>query len=159
MPAYHGVKFLSLAKAGKKRYTYLISYKLIIFDRGLPVGLKEKGTGAAMPTHFTGREKRKHSRKKVKIIALLKMGIYLNGRGYARDISKSGMCLVAPNIFKLIKPAQMSDYIGANIKIMFPSQSLTVNGTLVRINPAKGEGAVSITGTTDDEAWAKLCSE
>ncbi len=112
-----------------------------------------------MPTDFTGHEKRKHGRKKVKIIALLKMGIYLNGRGYARDVSKTGMCLVAPKIFQFIKPTQMSDYIGANIKVMFPSQSLTVNGTLVRISPAKGEAALIITGTSDDEAWEKLCLE
>lgn len=112
-----------------------------------------------MPNQFTGQDKRKHGRKNVKIIALLKMGIYLNGRGYAKDISKTGMCLVAPTIFKLVKPSQVSDYIGAGIKIMFPSQSLTVNGTIVRITPAKGEAALCITGTSDDEAWEKICSE
>jgi len=105
------------------------------------------------------QEKRKHRRKRVKILALLKMGIYINGRGYAKDISKNGMCLVAPNIFQFMKQSQISDSIGSHIRIMFPSQNLTINGTLIRIDPAKGEGALAITGTSDDAAWEKICTE
>lgn len=105
------------------------------------------------------QEKRRHRRKSVKIIALLKMGMYLNGRGYAKDISIGGMCLVAPTIFKFIKQAQLNEYIGAHIKVMFPSHSLTVNGTLVRINQAKGEGGFAVTSTSNDELWKKMCSE
>lgn len=104
------------------------------------------------------REQRRHKRKKVKITALLKMGIYLSGRGYAKDISRDGMCLVAPNLFKLIKPSQLGDYIGARIRVMFPAHSLTVTGTIVRIDISRGEGALSITGTSDDESWRQICS-
>jgi hypothetical protein len=105
------------------------------------------------------RDKRRHQRKKVKITALLKMGIYLSGRGYAKDISLGGMCLVAPNLFRFIKPSQVNDYLGAHIRIMFPSHSLTVTGSMVRIDTVKGEGALAITGTSDDAAWEKICSE
>jgi hypothetical protein len=104
-------------------------------------------------------EQRRQKRKKVKITALLKMGIYLSGRGYAKDISRNGMCLVAPNLFKFIKPSQLGDYIGAHIRIMFPAHSLTVTGTIVRIDTLQGEGALSITGTSDDESWKQICSE
>ncbi|HPA84601.1 MAG TPA: PilZ domain-containing protein [Deltaproteobacteria bacterium] len=103
-------------------------------------------------------EKRRHQRRKVKITALLKMGIYLSGRGYAKDISLSGMCLVAPNLFKFIKQSQINDYLGAHIRIMFPSHALTVTGTLVRIDSAKGEGALAIANTSNDDAWQKICS-
>ena len=105
------------------------------------------------------QEKRKHKRKTVKIIALLKMGVYLSGRGYAKDISVSGMCLVAPNIFKLMKPSQINEHVGAMLKVMFPSQSLTVQGNLVWIDARKGEGAISITSTSNDTAWKELCAQ
>ncbi|HON37317.1 MAG: PilZ domain-containing protein [Desulfomonilia bacterium] len=103
-------------------------------------------------------EQRRHKRKKVKITALLKMGMYLSGRGYAKDISRDGICLVAPNLFKFIKSSQLSDYIGAHIRIMFPAHSLTVTGTIVRIDTLHGEGALSITNTSNDEAWEQICS-
>ena len=104
-------------------------------------------------------DKRQGKRKSVKIIALLKMGVYLSGRGFAKDISINGMCLVAPNLFKFMKPAQVQEYMGAPLRIMFPSQSLTVNGTLVRIDIKNGEGALSILNTSDDTAWKKICTE
>lgn len=118
---------------------------------------KDREAGMADENSFL--EKRKHKRKAVKITALLKMGMYLNGRGYAKDISLGGICLVAPTIFQFMKQSQLSDYIGTNVRIMFPSQSLTVNGTLVRINQAKGEGGLSITSTSNDELWKRMCSE
>lgn len=112
-----------------------------------------------MADNAGSQENRRHQRKKVKITALLKMGIYLSGRGYAKDISLSGMCLVAPNIFKFIKTSQMNDYLGSHIRIMFPSHSLTVNGTVIRIDSAKGEGALFITSTSNDDVWKKVCAE
>lgn len=104
-------------------------------------------------------EKRRHKRKNVKIVALLKMGVYLSGRGYAKDISLSGMCLVSPNMFKFIKPAQVQEYIGTPLKVMFPSHSLTVNASVVRIDTKKGEGALSVLNTSDDAVWQKICLE
>jgi hypothetical protein len=105
------------------------------------------------------RERRKHGRKKVKVTALLKMGIHLNGRGYAKDVSVQSLCIVAPGMFQFLRPSQMNDYLGAHIKVLFPSLKLTVTGTLVRIDPPKGEGAIMITGTTDDCAWEALTRE
>lgn len=105
------------------------------------------------------QDKRRHSRKSVKITALLKMGVHLSGRGFAKDISASGMRLVAPNIFKFMKPQQVQEYVGAHLRVLFPSQSLTVNGTLVRIDSKKGEGALTVLNTSDDTLWQKICSE
>jgi len=115
--------------------------------------------GGIMDEKKNAQEKRKHARKNVKITALLKMGIYLNGRGFAKDISSEGMCLVAPTIFRFIKPLQVQEHIGTHLRILFPSQSFTVNGTLVRIDTKKGEGAITVLNTSDDTLWQQLCSE
>jgi len=112
-----------------------------------------------MATESDFQEKRRHRRKSVKIVSLLKMGVYLSCRGYARDISIGGMCLVAPNLFKLTKQSQVSEYIGAHIKIVFPSPSLTVNGTIVWISHAKGEAGLTITSTSNDELWKQMCAD
>lgn len=125
----------------------------------MTIRLPSGGRNQQMTDNDHSREKRKHQRKKVKITALLKMGIYLNGRGYAKDISLGGMCLVAPNLFRIIKPSQINDYLGAHIRVMFPSHSLTVTGTIVRIDTVKGEGALAVTSTSDDEKWKQVCSE
>lgn len=104
-------------------------------------------------------DKRRHKRKNVKIMALLKMGMYLNGRGYVKDIAMGGMCVVAPSVFQFMKQAQANDHVGSRIKVMFPAESLTVIGALVRIDPVRGEGALSVTSTSDDEAWRRICAE
>ncbi len=118
----------------------------------------KKGCVHHMADNTNIRERRRLERKKVKITALLKMGIYLSGRGYAKDISRGGMCLVAPSLFKFIKSSQLGDYIGAHIRIMFPAHSLTVTGSIVRIDIIRGEGALAITGTSNDESWEQICS-
>jgi hypothetical protein len=112
-----------------------------------------------MELNEMNKERRKHNRKKVKFTALLKMGIHLNGRGYARDVSEIGLCLVAPGIFQHIRSTQLNNYLGAHVSVMFPAQSLTVNGTIVRIDTAKGEGGVHVTSTSNDSAWEKLNQE
>jgi hypothetical protein len=105
------------------------------------------------------QERRRHHRKKVKFTVLLKMGSHLNGRGYVKDVCTNSLCIVAPNVFQFIKPTQMNDYLGAHVKVMFPAQSLTVTGTLVRLDPPKGEGALVVTGTSLDSAWESICLE
>lgn len=112
-----------------------------------------------MPTQDGTQEKRRHNRKKVKITALLKMGVHLNGRGFAKDVSRGGMCLVSPGLFQFMKQSQMNDFMGAHIRVMFPSHSLTVNGAIVRIDAVKGEVAISITSTSDNTTWEKYCVE
>lgn len=105
------------------------------------------------------QERRRHPRKKVKVTVLLKMGVHLNGRGYAKDISMNGLCVIAPGVFQFIKATQVNDYLGAHVKVMFPSESLTVTSTLVRLDTAKGEGALHVSSTSNDASWAKLCRE
>ncbi len=143
------------------RYGYAIDITILLYawdSTDITASEKKRGCIRYMSDNAGIKEQRRHERKKVKITALLKMGIYLSGRGYAKDISRCGMCLVAPNLFKFIKSSQIGDYIGAHIRIMFPAHSLTVNGTIVRIDTLRGEGALSITGTSDDASWERICS-
>jgi hypothetical protein len=112
-----------------------------------------------MELNGENQNRRRHNRKKVKVTALLKMGIHLNGRGYAKDVSMSGMCLVAPGVFQFLKPSQICDYLGAHVRVMFPSHSLTVTCSLIRVDHVKGEGALQVVSTSNDSAWEKLCLE
>jgi len=109
-----------------------------------------------METHDDSQERRRESRQKVKITVLLKMGVLLNGRGIARDISPHGMCLVSPQIFKSISTISQKEFIGAPLRVMIPTEALTVNGILAWVDLKKGEGAISITSTSDDEKWTEF---
>ena len=103
------------------------------------------------------RERRREKRKKVKITVLLKMGVLLSGRGIARDISQHGMCLMSPQIFKAMSTVQSKDFSGAPLKVMLPTEALTVNGVVVWVDLKKGEGAIHITSTSDDSRWQEIC--
>ena len=47
------------------------------------------------------QERRKHKRKKVKIMFLIKLGRLFNGRGILKDINQHGMCLMCHDLFKV----------------------------------------------------------
>jgi hypothetical protein len=112
-----------------------------------------------METTDSTQERRRHHRRQAKIPTLLRMGIHLNGRGYSKDMSLNGICLVAPVIFQFIRPSQVNDHLGTHIKIMFPSHSLTVNGSIARLDHQKNEAGLHVISTTNDPAWEKLCRE
>ncbi|MDT8272214.1 MAG: hypothetical protein RRA35_03380 [Desulfomonilia bacterium] len=105
------------------------------------------------------REKRIHPRKKVKITALLKLGILISGRGYVKDISARGMCLLCPQVFKPMKTAQGKDFIGSALKVMFPSHALTVGGIIQRVDLKKGEGAITVESISDENVWNSLLED
>jgi hypothetical protein len=109
-----------------------------------------------MAADTTASERRREHRKKVKITVLLKMGVLLNGRGIAKDISAHGMCLVSPQIFKVMTSVQQKDFINAPLRVMIPTEALTVNGLVAWVDLKKGEGAIAITSTSDDEKWKEF---
>ncbi|HEY9162280.1 MAG TPA: PilZ domain-containing protein [Desulfomonilia bacterium] len=109
-------------------------------------------------TEADNTEKRKHQRKQVRHLALVKIGSNLFGRGYTRDISLTGMCLESVSIFRLIKPARVNDILGLSISAQFAESQLTVNGTVVRIDSQKGETAVVVSDTTDNPLWESMCA-
>jgi hypothetical protein len=120
--------------------------------------MKSHERGYAMNADNTDPERRRERRKKVKITVLLKMGVLLNGRGIAKDISSQGMRLISSQIFKTMSIAQQKDFIGAPLRVMLPTEALTINGVLVWIDFQKAEGAIQISSTSDDEKWVKFLS-
>ncbi|MBN1636538.1 MAG: PilZ domain-containing protein [Deltaproteobacteria bacterium] len=105
------------------------------------------------------QERRRENRKRVKVSVLLKMGTYLKGRAYTKDISPSGMYLVSPNMFGQIRQNRVDDFIGSSIKIYFPAKTLTINGTIARVERLKGGAGIKITDTSDDELWQEMCRD
>jgi len=105
------------------------------------------------------QEQRQEQRKLVKISVLLKMGAYLKSRGYVKNISKSGLYLESPNMFQQIRADRADDFVGSTIKLYLPSEALTINGTIIRIEIKKGSAAISITDTTNDTLWQEMCNE
>jgi hypothetical protein len=104
-------------------------------------------------------ERRREKRKKIKITVLLKMGVLLSGRGITKDISEHGMCLMCPQVFKAMSTALSKDFNGAMLKIMIPSESLTINGVIVWADLKKGEAAISIMSTSDESRWQEICKK
>jgi len=104
-------------------------------------------------------ERRKENRKRVKVSVLLKMGTYLKGRAYTQDISLSGMYLVSPNMFGQIRQNRVNDFIGSPIKIYFPAETLTINGTIVRVERLKSGVGIKITDTSNNELWQEMCQD
>jgi hypothetical protein len=112
-----------------------------------------------MAVDETSSDRRKEHRTKVKITVLLKMGVLLNGRGIAKDISRNGMRLVSPQIFKSMTSIQAKEFEGAPLRVMIPTEALTVNGIVAWADLKKGEGAINITSTSDDEKWKDICNK
>lgn len=109
--------------------------------------------------NFNYWERRQEQRKLVKISVLLKMGAYLKGRGYVKNISISGLYLESPNLFQQIRADRADEFVGSTIKLYFPSEALTINGTIIRIETKKGSAAIWIADTSNDTMWQELCNE
>lgn len=112
-----------------------------------------------MASDETGAERRREKRKKVNITVLLKMGVLINGRGIAKDISAGGMRLVSPQIFRSMAAVQAKDFEGSILRVMLPTEGITVNGVIAWVDLKKGEGAITIQNTSDDEKWMGLSRE
>ncbi|HQP31622.1 MAG TPA: PilZ domain-containing protein [Deltaproteobacteria bacterium] len=106
-----------------------------------------------------GAERRRHKRKRIELMALIKVGIIHQGRGHTKDISLNGIWVENRTIFAHMRPNRIPELINTQIKISFPQESLTVMGKIVRIDHAKGDIALEVVQTTNDETWKKICGE
>ena len=102
-------------------------------------------------------ERRKEKRKKVNIPILIKLGKLFSGRGIIKDISMHGIRLKSLQIFKGYNNILFKDLTGFSIRVMLPSENITINGLIVWVDLKNGEGAISIISTSDDNCWQKLC--
>jgi hypothetical protein len=102
-------------------------------------------------------ERRIEKRKKVKIMFLIKIGRLFSGRGIVKDINQHSMRLMCPQLFKPRTTIQSNGYIGESLRVMIPSDGITINGVIARVDLKKGEGAIRISSTSDNSRWQKLC--
>ncbi len=102
------------------------------------------------------KERRTEVRKKVKIGFLIKIGRMFNGRGIVKDLTHDSMRLECPLLFKPRTTIQSREYIGQSIRLMFPSDGITINGVIAWVDLVKGEGAIRISNTSDDNRWQKI---
>jgi hypothetical protein len=102
-------------------------------------------------------ERRRERRQQVKITVLLKAGVLISGRGITKDISEHGLSIMAPQIFKSMSSSQSKDFTGAALRVMIPNEALTINGRIAWVDLKKGEGAITILSTSDDDRWKEIC--
>ena len=102
-------------------------------------------------------ERRTYVRRPVRAVALMKVGIAYSGRGYIKDISQGGGCLDTRAVFSVVRPQKAAFMKGMSAKVSIPSESITIHGTLIRIDPLAREAAICVTETSDDELWHRLC--
>lgn len=104
-------------------------------------------------------QRRRYKRKRIDILALIKIGSIHQGRGHTKDISLKGILVENRTILGHIRPSRISELINTQIRISFPQESLTVVGKIVRIDHVQGNIAIEILNTTNDEVWNKICAE
>jgi hypothetical protein len=114
------------------------------------------GGGFRMEVDNSEKERRKDKRKKVKITFLFKIGRLFNGRGFAKDINQHGMCLKCPQFFKPRTAIQSKAYIGESLRFMIPSERISIEGVIAWVDLKKGEGAIRIKSTSDDNRWKEI---
>jgi len=106
--------------------------------------------------HEVENDRRKENRKNVTIQILIKMGNLINGRGITNNISMHGLYLKSLQIFKG-NNIHSKDLAGSTVRVMIPSEHITINGSIAWVDLKTGEGAINIISTSDDNCWQKLC--
>jgi len=112
-----------------------------------------------MAQTMDGAERRRHKRKQIDMLALIKVGIIHQGRGHTKDISLNGIWVENRTIFAHMRPNRIPELINPQIKGSFPQETLTVMGKIVRIDHNKGDIALEVVQTTNDAVWKKICGE
>ncbi|MDT8271891.1 MAG: PilZ domain-containing protein [Desulfomonilia bacterium] len=98
-------------------------------------------------------DRRKFERKPLELVVQLKIGVHLKGVGFIRNMSRNGACISSPELFAFFKPEQAHVFEDAQISISFPSESLTVEGTVIRVDVFKDEFAVQIDPSSLGQEW------
>lgn len=105
-------------------------------------------------------DKRKHPRIKVKIVARLSMGIYLEVYGHTRNISLKGISVKVPNLFELIRSDKVNVISGIDVSAIFPNDNIHIKGKVIRVDQDKKEIAIAIaiSKIKNKREWKELCS-
>lgn len=101
-------------------------------------------------------ERRSEQRKEVNIYFLIRIGSMFKARGVIKDMNRQGMALKCPQLFKPRLSIGAQSFIGSPLKINIPSRGLTVDGRIAWVNLKKGEGAIRVTDTSDQNRWSDM---
>lgn len=101
-------------------------------------------------------ERRSEERKAVNIHFLVRIGSIFKARGVIKDMNRQGMALKCPQLFKPRLSIGAQNFIGNPLKISIPSRGLTVDGRIAWVNLKNGEGAISVTDTSDMGRWSEM---
>lgn len=104
-----------------------------------------------------GDERRHWPRMELRLVTLSRIGPLIQGRGYTRNISRKGLAVVLHNAFRLLTPARIQRLVGMPVKLVIADRSITIHGTIVRVDSTQEEAAVEVVEVNDPEAWEKIC--
>lgn len=109
--------------------------------------------------NFLTNERRRHLRKAIQISTQLTIGLYLDASGHTKDISLGGACIEVPHLFAIIRPEKAEEILGINVTALIPSEDISFQGKIVRVDPIKDELAIAISEVSDEKKWKKLSAE
>lgn len=102
-------------------------------------------------------DRRKSLRKPFRTKVTLKLSDFIKGCGYLKDITIDSACIVTPELFAFLRPEKSGIFQDAELSVSLPSESLTLRGKIIRVNPFENELAITILQTSNDEKWMELC--
>jgi hypothetical protein len=103
-------------------------------------------------------DRRTGIRKPYKAKVHLQLNEIIKGYGYTIDISMNGACIRSPELFVFLRPEQADVILNLNVDVSFVSESLTLQGKIIRIDWHEKELALRILETSTPKRWMALCS-
>jgi ribosomal protein S8 len=102
-----------------------------------------------------------HRRNSLRKIYKSKVSLQLNeiikGYGYTKDISIGGVCISSPELFTFLKQEQADQILNIMLEVSFISESLILQGTIIRVNEFEKELVISISQISNPTRWMWLC--
>jgi len=102
-------------------------------------------------------DRRKILRKTYKAKVSLQLNELIKGYGYTKDISIGGVCISSPELFAFLRVEQVHQFLNLTLIVSFISESLTLQGTIIRVNAIKKELVISISQISKPNRWMWLC--
>jgi ribosomal protein S8 len=100
---------------------------------------------------------RKNLRKNYTSKVSLQLNEIIKGYGYTKDINIGGVCISSPELFAFLKQEQADQILNVTLEVSFISESLTLQGTIIRVNAFEKELVISISQISDPTRWMWLC--
>jgi ribosomal protein S8 len=102
-------------------------------------------------------QRRNSLRKIYKSKVSLQLNEIIKGYGYTKDICFGGVCISSPELFTFLKQDQADQILNVMVEVSLISESLTLQGTIVRVNEFEKELVISISQISNPTRWMWLC--